>query len=218
MLRTALLLCVCVSIAAASDVTGKWDFTAQTPSGEEFKADLTLRNDGAALAGTMATARGTADLQEIRLAGDQLTFKLAVHEALYGIKLTVGADSMKGSYSGPDGSSGSIMVKRAGGSSPALAASGKRIAGQWKVLARSSDGNEYNLDLVLTVTDGKVSGTLTSNEGTTALIDPKLEGSNLTFQVTTGDGTYSIKLTAAGQTLTGSFAGPGRNGTITAKR
>jgi hypothetical protein len=134
--------------------------------------------------------------------------------------LTGNGDSMKGSYAGPDGNGGSVTVTRTGGPAPAPAATAASgIAGKWKASARSSDGREYKLELAISAQNGDVSGTLTTDEGTTAMLDPQLKGSTLTFQLSARGATYDVKLNLAGDSLNGTYsAQSGDKGTVTAQR
>lgn len=214
MLRITLLLGVCVSIAAASDVTGKWDFTAQPPNRDEIKAELVLRNDGDKLTGAIGTAQNSFNIQDAALSGGVLTFKLPVGDNVYMIKLTITGDTMKGTYTGPDGNTGPIVAKRS-----ASAPAASPVTGQWKVVARSEDGREFNLDLKLAMNGGKIEGTLTGDQGSMPLQDARLEGSDLTFKLATNDGFYTVKVTRTGDKLSGSYASPtGQKGTVTGQR
>ena len=80
MLRRVLIGCVMIGLAAtalAADVTGKWVGSVETPNGPleltfEFKAE------GEALSGSVTSAMGTQALSNGKVAGDVLTFDVAL--------------------------------------------------------------------------------------------------------------------------------------------
>ncbi len=216
MLRTAFLLFgACASLAAASGVAGKWNVTAQGSNGQEYKMELVLQDEGGKLTGTMSGVMGSVAIEDVKLAGNELTYKLPVGESTYAIKVTVSGDTMKGNYTGPDGQTGAVTATR----EAAAAASPGGITGTWKATAESSGGRQYKLQLVLTDTGGTLGGTLSNEEGSVNIENAKLEGSNLSFKITVDQGTYTIRLASAGDALKGTFEGPsGEKGTISATR
>jgi hypothetical protein len=219
MLRSMILFCACVWLAAASDVTGKWAFTAQA-NGHEYKAELLLRNDGGQLGGTMSNAEGTTQIQDVKLTGNELSYKIVTGgQEVYEIKLIVSGDTMKGTYAGPNGAAGPVTATRAAATAPAATSAGSVVTGKWHVTARGADGNETSVDLELTDQGGKLSGTLSHGNGSAALQDVSLAGSNLTFKVPVRGAVYTVKLTLAGNALTGSFeSAEGQKGALSATR
>ncbi|MFB3826826.1 MAG: hypothetical protein ACE15B_08655 [Bryobacteraceae bacterium] len=190
--------------AYAADVAGKWNVTASSPSGREYKLELEIRNNDGKLTGSMTSSQGSVDLQDMQIKGDELTYKIPVGEGGYLIKLTVAGDSMKGSYTTPDGTTGPVAAVRA--ASAAAAPAG--VTGKWRMIAKASTGKQYDVTLDIAASEGKLSGTLTAPEGAVPLTEPKLEGDQFSFRVVTDDGTYAIKATLAGGSMKGSYTGP----------
>jgi metallo-beta-lactamase family protein len=53
-----------------------------------------------------------APIEEAKLDGDQLTFKISNGEGVYSLKLTVAGNAMKGSYTGPNNETGKVSANR----------------------------------------------------------------------------------------------------------
>lgn len=94
------------------------------------------------------------------------------------------------------------------------------LAGSWDFTAKSSNGETFDLTLVLKEVDGKLTGDLGNYEGSMPLDKVKSDSDKLTFDVTTPDGvTYSSDLTVKGETMEGTYKGDdGSTGKITAKK
>jgi hypothetical protein len=207
-ISTILLLSVCA--AAAADLTGKWNVTATAPGGDrEYKMELELRNEGGKLAGTMTSTQGSIALEQVVLEGDQLSYTIPTGSGGYKIKFTVAADALNGSYTSPDGTTGKAVATRAAAAD---------IAGRWKGAAKSDAGREYSLELDLAVDAGRVRGTLTVPQGSVPIEEARLDGGEFTFKVHADEGTYTVKLAVTGNEMTGSYAGPGEKGKVTARR
>ena len=200
--RIAALALASVALAAAADVTGNWNLTATAPGGDEHRAQLELKNEGGRLSGMLTGPEGAIALEDVRLAGDQLSWRLPVQGGFV-LKLTVAANSMKGTYTGADGTSGPVAVTRA------AAAAGASVAGQWKGTAKSSGGRLYHIVLDVASQDGKITGTLSADEGSLPIQDARLEADRFSFKLTTDDGEYTIKLTVSANQMKGTYAGPG---------
>jgi hypothetical protein len=193
----------------AADVTGKWNVTATTNSGREYKFSLELKSDGGKLAGAMTSPDGTYPVQDVQLAGDQLTYKVAVNDGSYNLKFTVAGDSMKGTWTAADGNTGNIVAARAGGA----------IAGRWKAVSKSDSGRQREVFIQIGVRDGRAIGTLDSPEGSVDLTEVKVEGDALSFKIPTDDVTYTVKMTLSDGVLKGNYSATnGESGSVTATR
>lgn len=112
-IRAMGLFCAAVLLLAAAEVTGKWKVDAQSSTGTQYKLDLVLKEEGGKLGGTLTTDQGEVmQLQETKLEGDDLSFKLYVDPGTYSIKLKVSGNSMKGDYTGPSGETGTVAATR----------------------------------------------------------------------------------------------------------
>jgi hypothetical protein len=218
MLRLIALLVISVAALCASDVSGKWNVTAVAPGGREYKMDLSLKQEGGKWTGMMSSERGSVPLEDVQVAGNNVIYKLAVGESAYLIKLTVADGALKGTFTGPDGTSGEVKAVRAVEVGSGSASS---VIGRWKMVATSSSRPEgRNLVLDLKNDGGKLTGSIGPEGGDSAAItDAALSGSELTFKVSTGDANYELKMTSSGDSLKGSFkSSEGGTGTITGKR
>lgn len=214
-MRLLIPFLICWS-ATAADVAGKWNVTAATPGGREYKLEMELRNEGGKLSGEMSSAQGSTALQDVLLSGDQLSYKLPVGANTYSVKFTVAGSTMKGTWAAADGSGGSTTATRAAG---AAAVSPAAVTGKWDLASKSDSGRERKLVLEVASQEGNLSGTITAPEGSVPLTQPKLEGNQFTFQLVVDDATYTVKLAVAGAAMKGSYTGTnGDNGTVTAQR
>lgn len=122
MIRTLILMLACLGIAAAAGfaaepatarVAGKWKASAKSNTGRQYEIQLELIEEGGKVTGTLTANEGSVPIEEGKLEGNRLTFKLAVDEGSYSITLTVDGDRMKGHYTGPGGETGDISATRA---------------------------------------------------------------------------------------------------------
>lgn len=210
MMRLTALCLLSICAAAAADVTGKWNVTATAPSGREVKVQLELKEEGGKLAGTMSNADGSIAIENVMLEGGRLSYTLPAGGG-YRLTFAVADGSMKGNYTGPDGTTGPAIATRS------VAAT--NVAGHWKGQARTSTGREFSVELELSVSGGRILGTVSAPEGSADIENARLEGDNLTFEVTTDDGVYRVKTAVKGDEMSGSYNGPaGESGTFTLRR
>ena len=87
--------------------------SAQSSDGTQYKLDLLLKEEGGKLSGTLTTAGGEVlELREVKLEGEELSFKLDTDDGTYSVALKVSENTMKGSYTGPSGETGTVTAKR----------------------------------------------------------------------------------------------------------
>jgi hypothetical protein len=98
--------------AGGAGVSGAWKVTAVSGSGREHKLVMNLREEAGKLSGTLETADGNVPLQDVRLAGNELTFKLTADSGSYSVRLTLAEGALKGGYTGGNGESGSVAAVR----------------------------------------------------------------------------------------------------------
>lgn len=194
----------------AADVTGKWNATATVAEGQDYKLEMTFRNEGGKLTGALSTDAGGTDLQDVQLQGDELTFKIPARGG-YALKFTVKGDSMAGTFTSAQGRTGKVTASRV--------AEKPAVAGHWKAEAKTAGGQPTPLELDLTEEAGKLSGSVTRADGTAPLNGVKLEGKQLSFTVDADGGTYAMKLVVEGNQMKGGYTAPdGGTGTFTATR
>ena len=211
-LRGIVLITLVAGAVPAADIAGKWDVTAQSPAGRSMKLELVLKQDGDKIAGTLGNERGTVDLTDVKLEGNDLNFKITV-EGVYTVKLALSGDSMKGTSTGSDGVAWQITAAR-----PA-AAPASALAGKWKLNGKRAGGGEDNVELELTDDGGKLTGAILAEGMKLPLQDVKLEGKELSFRLPTPEGEYRLKLTVGENSMKGTYSsGDGKPGEVTATR
>jgi len=185
--------------APAANIAGRWDVTAQSPAGRSMKLELILKQDGDKITGTLGNERGTVDLTDARLEGNDLSFKLVV-ESGYTVKLTLSGDSMKGTSTGSDGEAWQVSAAR-----PAAAPAGS-ITGKWKLSGKRADGGEDNVELELKDDGGKLTGAILAEGMNLPIQDVKLEGKELSFRLPTPQGEFTLKLTVGENSMKGTYS------------
>ncbi|MBM3726877.1 MAG: hypothetical protein FJW40_15830 [Acidobacteria bacterium] len=56
------------------------------------------------------------------------------------------------------------------------------LTGKWECTSTGPDGSDYPWTLTIKVDEGKITGVAGSQQGETPILEPKLEGSTLTFK------------------------------------
>ncbi len=214
-LRGIALITLMAGATLAADIAGKWDITAQSPAGRSMKLELILKQDGDKISGTLGNERGTVDLTDAKLEGNNLSFKLMVDGADYSVKLALSGDSMKGTSTGSDGSVWQITAAKPA----AAAASAGGITGKWKLNGKRADGTEDNVELELADDGGKLTGAILAQGTKFPIQDAKLEGKQLSFRLPTPEGEYTLKLTIGENSMKGTYSsGDSKPGELTATR
>ncbi|MCX6622451.1 MAG: alpha/beta fold hydrolase [Acidobacteria bacterium] len=96
---------------------------------------------------------------------------------------------------------------------------GAGLSGKWDVIAQSGTGPELKMELTLSEAAGALAGTLANPAGSVPLQEVKLSGSDLSFKFAIGPTPFEVKVTVAGDTMSGTFSSPqGMSGKFTAKR
>ena len=194
-------------------MTGTWNVTATTASGREYKAQMVLKDEGGKLVGEISGEQGPIALQELKVDGDELSYRIPASGGVV-VKLTVAGAAMNGTFTAADGAAGKVTASRS-----AAAAKAAGVAGHWNCEATSSSGRLYKLQLDLAEEGGKLSGTITRADGSAPIDDVKLDGNNLSFKIAADGTVYTVKLTVEGQTLKGSYANAaGEGGSVTGGR
>lgn len=82
-----------------SDVDGVWETVTDTPMGQQ-KGTATLKADGDTLTGTLSGAQGTVELQDGKVDGNSVSWKLDITQPMpltLEFSATVDGDEMSGS-------------------------------------------------------------------------------------------------------------------------
>ena len=203
---------VWMGAASAEDIAGKWNVTAQSPSGRSLKLEMVLKQDGGKVSGTLGDERGTVDIQEGTIEGSELSFKLAV-DGGYTVKLRLAGDELKGTSTESDGTVWQVAAARPVALEPAS------IAGRWKLNAKRPEGRESNVEIEIKEDAGKLSAAILAGDMSIPLEDVKLEGNELSFKRVTANGTYGVKMTVGKNSMKGTYSAPGdESGPVTATR
>lgn len=96
------------------------------------------------------------------------------------------------------------------------AASG--AAGAWDCTALTPDGEALKFVLKIQEEAGRISATLETASGSVPAIDPKLEGSTLSFKVDRDGSRYTLALKIEGDKLEGTYTGEPATGKVTGVR
>jgi len=91
----ALAMTLCATGAMASDITGTWTATAQSPNGE-FQLTFTFKQDGANLTGTVQGPQGDPlAISNGKMDGDKFTFDVSFNGLTIHHDCTVNGDEIK---------------------------------------------------------------------------------------------------------------------------
>ncbi|MBI4873323.1 MAG: hypothetical protein HY822_01680, partial [Acidobacteria bacterium] len=97
---------------ASAALAGKWKLNAKRPQGGEYNVEFEIKEEAGKLAGTLLADGAALPLQDVKLEGQDLSFKIAAPNGAYALKLTVAENAMKGSFTGPDSEAGPVTVTR----------------------------------------------------------------------------------------------------------
>ena len=96
---------------------------------------------------------------------------------------------------------------------------GAEVAGKWEIEAESNDGQHHAALLEVREDWGTWNAVLIANDNKIPLKGVTVDGDNLTFQVPSEEGTYTVKAVVKGDRLEGTFAtSTGGKGTLSGKR
>ncbi|MDB4922659.1 hypothetical protein [Mucilaginibacter sp.] len=80
---TALLCCFMVCFAIVADITGKWSGTIVSPDGQNIPVTYNFKVDGEKLTGTADSPQGSITIDNGKIKGDSLSFKVTVDGSDY---------------------------------------------------------------------------------------------------------------------------------------
>jgi hypothetical protein len=97
---------------SAAEVAGIWKLTTSGRDGGEGSFTLVIKQDGANYSGTISNDEGAIEISNVKLSGDQLTFKVITDDASYEVTGAVDGDSMKGKFTVNQQQGGAFTAKR----------------------------------------------------------------------------------------------------------
>jgi len=150
-------------------------------------------------------------LKDVAFKDSELTFKLPYAEVgLIDFKLRLDGDSLKGTLATPQGDTGTVTGTRE------TAAVSPNVTGKWSILAKGSSGNDSSVTLDVKQEGGKLSGSITTDQGTVPISDGKIDGNQIEFKISLDDGSYTVNGTVDGNQMKGSYkSSSGSGGTFT---
>ncbi len=197
---------------APAHVAGKWEILATDPDGTQRRATLDLKQEGAALSGSIALDSGdTLPISAARADGDTVRFKVSIGDGDVEVSGRVSGDTVSGEYRIPTGETGKFAGKRVSTAS---------LSGKWNVIARDAEGNQIRSTLDLNQENERLTGTIMTESGDTApLVDGKVQGQTFTFKIYVGDGNIEVKGRLENGRVAGEYVTPnGSKGTYTATK
>ena len=96
-------------------------------------------------------------------------------------------------------------------------AAASAVAGTWDAVSLTPDGDQMHVTLTITESDGKLSATLTDDEGEWRVSNLKFDGKVLSFTVSR-EGDYNVSMNLNGDKMEGTWSGQGDSGKVTATR
>lgn len=221
--RLTLAFAASLAFAYSADIVGAWKMTADGPDGNTYKFNVVVKNSGSYAADLISDQIGTVALQDVAFKDDTLTFKFPYPGVgLIDFKLKLDADSLKGSLATPDGAAGPVTGTR-DAAAPAKAfvstTGSANVTGKWKLVAKHpSGGGEIQATLDLKQEGARVSGEIATDAGALPISDGKVDGSDFSFKIPLGDGTYEVKGKVAGSEYKGEYKGPSGGGSFVATK
>jgi hypothetical protein len=96
-------------------------------------------------------------------------------------------------------------------------AAASAVAGTWDAVSLTPDGDEMHVTLTITESDGKLSATLTDDQGEWRVSNLKFDGKVLSFTASR-EGDYNVSMNVNGDKMEGTWSGGGDSGKVTATR
>ncbi|HKQ05929.1 MAG TPA: hypothetical protein VJ464_12405 [Blastocatellia bacterium] len=186
----------------AADISGKYEGIAKSEAFGEIPLTVNLKNNGGKLTGTIETPQGPANITDGSYADGKLTLKFDAGGNEGTVTATLAGEKIVGKWE-LGGASGTLDLKKAGGSTPAAvstpaapagapkAATGDPVSGDWEAAA-DAGGMTIPFTLKLKLEGDKVTGTSTSDQGTATLSNGKWDGNKLSFSLDTPQGSITM--------------------------
>ncbi len=111
-MRTILCALVMVAAAWAADWGGEWRLTSESSEGERYLVMLTLRQGDSGWKGEVTVDGDELELRQAEASGEGLRLEIVGEEASYEVKLSYRDGELRGTWTGSDGSKGTIGGKR----------------------------------------------------------------------------------------------------------
>jgi hypothetical protein len=195
------------SFAYADSVSGKWQWTIETPDGNSFKSVMTAKQEGSKLTGTLSRPESEDKLELLngKVEGDKVSFK--VIPTFDGNKITV---EYSGTLKGDKIDGGLRVVEF----DAELEWHASRVvenmnpSGVWDWSLSTPNGDTMEATLELFLKNEKLSGELVADAWAMELEDTKISGNKISFRTTNAnnDQKYLSKGTITGKKIAGTVA------------
>jgi len=200
----SLLIAVAACLSAApAGVAGKWQLTAKDPYDVTIKAELVLQQNGKEWSGSVQGPDGSIPLRNVSFKDSTLVCTLTYEDAEVTMTMKLeGDDVLKGTYEADAGPSGPVEAFRIKQTSA--------IGGVWKITTVGPDGEALDTQVTLAQTAGAWSGNISveSYNLDLPLDNVKVDGSAVSFQVSTEAGVYALNARLNGDKLEGTILNP----------
>lgn len=100
-------------LMAASDATGTWDVVAAVDGGDEMTWTLVIKEDGDKLTGTLSGEPGDFTLEDVKVDGDTLTFKVSIDYQTYTTEAKISGSKLNGVFKST-GANGTVKGSKHG--------------------------------------------------------------------------------------------------------
>lgn len=100
----------------------------------------------------------------------------------------------------------------------ALAAAAGPVTGVWACAALTPEGEALKFTLKIREEEGRISATLETSRGAMPAIEPKVEGSTVSFKVDYDGSRYTLTLKVSGDKLEGTYSGEQASGKVSGER
>jgi hypothetical protein len=206
-------------LAADSNPGGTWKSSFTIPDGQTIESTFKLKQDGDKLSGIVIGRNGNeTPMDEVKLTGDQLSFKLTRErngeKVTTKVVATLSGDNLKGklesNYGGENRTADwqANRVKETDGAAPsASAGTATGATGSWKYTITIESGDALSLVLNLKQEGDTVTGKVSMGDIETPITEGKVAGDALSFKVPVDrDGqkfTSKYKGTLSGDTIKG---------------
>lgn len=165
----ACVLCLMGNLIADEfALEGTWKALTTMPEGEDRPSTVVISKKDGKLEGVASTSDGERAVKDIVVTKEEVTFALDLeYEGTpFTFKVTAkpeGADTLKGGWDAV-GDSGDSLASGDWQAAREVVESNP-LVGDWKVAAKDPDGNDLSFDMVVAESDGKLSGSMKSKDG-----------------------------------------------------
>jgi hypothetical protein len=197
------------SIALAQDtLSGKYEGTVKTAGAADEKVSLELKNDGGKISGRLMKGETAIDISEGTLAASKLSLKLGAAAKDGTISATVDGDKITGDWLA-GAAKRSLELKKvaaaaAAPTTPPTTPPAFNLNGEWDAIA-DAQGQPFPFLLVLKVEGETVTGSSSSQLGTSQVKNGTWKEGKLVFELEGQNGVISMSATVVEGKLSGDF-------------